>query len=126
MIPSATAKWVSSFRRIEPALHSARAVALAVVIVAFPLASAEASGRLCLGMIVTSAAGESEQQAKRSALEAWRAKATELGREFEAWRLSIDRSLDCVAAQSGYVCRAGARPCSHARAQGVPKQSAAR
>jgi hypothetical protein len=126
MIPSATAKWGSSFRKIEPAFDFARAIAVVVAILAVPFASAEASGRLCLGMIVTSAAGVSEEQAKRLALQAWRAKATELGPEYQAWRLSIDRSLSCSTAATGVVCRAGARPCSHARPQGLPKQSVAR
>jgi hypothetical protein len=79
-------------------------------------------------MIVTSAAGDSEEQAKRLALEAWRNKAGELGTEFQAWRLSIERSLDCSSRAGGFVCRASARPCvlRDAGPQGMPKQSAGR
>jgi len=128
MIPSATAKWASSFRRTELAFWFARAVAVVTVAIAVSLSSAEASGRLCLGTIVTNAAGDTEEQAKRVALEAWRNKAAELGTDFQAWRLSIERSLNCSSREGGFVCRASARPCvlRDAGSRGMPKQSAAR
>lgn len=53
-----------------------------------------------------------EIEAKKAALDAWKAKALAHGETYASWRLAADRLLQCLPHKDGYECLAKGAPCT--------------
>lgn len=81
----------------------------AVVGVANPApAAVRKCGPIVSSEIVTAA---TELEAKKKALDQWRAKALKLGPYFDSWRLAAEKSLKCFPKQAQFECVAFGSPC---------------
>lgn len=88
-------------------------LALAAVLLMATMDAAEAAVRYCAARIEAVADDRSSQaDARRQALEQWRAQARNYGEGFTRWELASNRSLVCTRSSEGFRCRAGAAPCS--------------
>jgi hypothetical protein len=81
---------------------------------AISIAAAVAAVRLCKPVETSGlVAGATELAARKSALDAWKAKALAHGEEYAAWRLAGDKFLECLPRkEAGYECIARAAPCT--------------
>lgn len=85
----------------------------ALVVLITATASAKAAVRTCGDLITTTGTGKDELEAKKAALDLWKAQAESLGTGFGAWRLAIDKVLTCKPEAEGkLICVANARPCT--------------
>ncbi len=79
----------------------------------FVLDPSYAAVRICSAKIsagpFTSA---SEQDAKKQALDAWKAEAAKVGSRFSGWGTATDRRLSCKPEGSAIACTAEAVPCT--------------
>lgn len=88
----------------------------AAALVAFAMAAGEASAavRLCeapvsSGQIVA----DKELDARKGALDAWKAKALEHGEGYTSWRLAADKFVKCLPRnEGGFECIARGSPCT--------------
>lgn len=97
-------------------LRTGCVTALAFVILALTPATSPAAIRLC-GPIVSSevATAPAERDAKKKALDQWRAAALKRGPGYDSWRLAASKTLKCfpkdVAKGGGFECVAFGAPC---------------
>ena len=90
----------------------ARVCCAVPIVLAIMSGSAAAAVRKC-GPIVSSeiTIAPTQLEAKKKALDEWRAKAVTLGPSFGSWRLAAEKSLKCFKKQAGYECVAFGAPC---------------
>ena len=88
----------------------------ATVAILSPAMRSDALGavRLCKPIVSSGlVAGATEMEARKAALDGWKAKALEHGEQYTSWRLAADKFLECLPRQSGgYECIARAAPCT--------------
>lgn len=91
---------------------SIRAAAIAALPLALMTPDAHAAVRIC-GPAITSdiATAETERDAKKKAMDQWRAEALKRGEGFDSWRLAAGKTLKCFQAKSGFECVAHGSPC---------------
>ncbi len=54
-----------------------------------------------------------EEEARREAMTAWKAKALEFGEPYSSWRLASERLLHCLPRKDGHFeCVANGMPCT--------------
>jgi hypothetical protein len=96
------------------ARHGATRLAATVALLAATSCTAGAAVRLCKPSETSSVvAGETEQRARKLALDGWKAKALAHGEPYASWRLAADKFLHCLPrAAGGYECIARAAPCT--------------
>jgi hypothetical protein len=76
--------------------------------------AAQAAVRLCQpsvtsGLIVR----PTEQEARKEAMTAWRAKAMEYGEPYSSWRIATDKLFECLPHKDGgFECVAKGSPCT--------------
>jgi hypothetical protein len=91
------------------------AFACVALLAAFGLVSTkpEAAVRVCGEIIIATSTAPTELEAKKAALDQWKASASMLGAGFVAWRLAADRVLHCRPGEGGkFACVAKGRPCT--------------
>lgn len=89
------------------------AVTLAVALTGPASPSATAAIRFCSSAVTSTAVAGTELDAKKSALDMWKAEAEKLGAGYASWRLAADRILECKPASGGKIaCVARGRPCT--------------
>lgn len=74
--------------------------------------NATAAVRKCASIVsspVTTA--DTEQAAKKKALELWRGEALKQGEGWDSWRLAYDKALKCFAKDNAFECVALGAPC---------------
>lgn len=89
-----------------------RAVPLAVLLVTLIAPDARAAVRKCAGAITSDiATASTEFEAKKKAMDQWRAGASKLGEGFDSWRLAAGKTLKCFPVAGGFDCIAHGAPC---------------
>lgn len=74
--------------------------------------SAAGAVRVCKPMQLGEVASNANERAARTrAMQNWMGKARAFGEGFTAWRLAIQRSLQCKSSADGFRCAAAGRPC---------------
>jgi hypothetical protein len=75
--------------------------------------AASAAMRYCIATVVGEGVGESEIDAKREAMGAWKTQSVAAGVAHPSWRIALERSLACRASgDGGFICKAIAAPCT--------------
>ncbi|MEQ1653983.1 MAG: hypothetical protein ABL897_15980 [Hyphomicrobium sp.] len=90
-------------------ITSCFSVSLLLLLSALP---SRAAVRQC-GAVVSSeiVTAPTERDAKKKALDQWRAAALKRGPGFDSWRLAANKSLKCFAKGAAYECVAFGAPC---------------
>jgi hypothetical protein len=93
------------------------AISIAATVVSLSSAmqcDAFAAVRLCKPIVSGGfVAGATEMEARKAALDGWKAKALDHGEEYASWRLAADKFLECLPRKGGgYECIARAAPCT--------------
>jgi hypothetical protein len=75
---------------------------------------AAAAVRLCKEPVSSGAiVRPTEEEARREAMTAWKAKAMEFGEPYSSWRIAIDKMFACVTHKDGgFECVATGAPCT--------------
>ena len=86
----------------------------ALAVTAAAGAPSHAAVRLCEAMISSGQiSAATEQEARKGALDAWKARAMDHGEGYASWRLAADRFLQCLPRkEGGFECIASASPCT--------------
>lgn len=89
------------------------AVALAVIS-AVSCAPAEAAVRICKAPVSSGpVVGATEQEARKKALDSWKAKALQHGEPYVSWRLATGKLFTCLPrTEGGFECLARGAPCT--------------
>lgn len=105
---------------VLPALRTAVSFVTLIVVSGAVGAPAAAAVRLCKAPVSSGlVTGASEREARKAALDAWRAKALVDGEPYASWRIAADKLLACEPRKSGgYECLARATPCTIEQAPG--------
>jgi putative component of membrane protein insertase Oxa1/YidC/SpoIIIJ protein YidD len=76
--------------------------------------NAVAAVRLCEPAVSSGlVTAPTELEAKKNALDAWKAKAAQHGEPYASWRLAADRMLECLPHKNGgFECLATGAPCT--------------
>ena len=75
-------------------------------------APTQAAVRQCHAIVSSEiATAAAEHDARKKALEQWRAKAHALGPGFDSWRLAHSKSLKCFRKDAAFECVAFGAPC---------------
>jgi hypothetical protein len=86
---------------------------LACVLAGLQAWPVEAALRYCTTAVTGTGTAESELEARKEAMDDWKAKSITAGIEHPAWRIALAKSIGCEsAADGGYVCNAVAAPCT--------------
>ncbi|HYD15092.1 MAG TPA: hypothetical protein VEA77_01695 [Hyphomicrobium sp.] len=95
-------------------LRTAMSVAALTVASVISYAPAKAAVRLCEAPLSSGQiTADTELDARKGALEAWKAKALEHGEGYTSWRLAVDKFLQCLPRkEGGFECMARATPCT--------------
>jgi hypothetical protein len=106
--------------RVRYALPHRALALVALSLAVFPVNAAFAAVRLCKPLASSGVvAGKTEPEARKGALDAWKALARASGEEYASWRLAADKLLHCLPAKGGgYECMARAAPCTIDQAPG--------
>lgn len=81
----------------------------AALMVATP---ARGAVRVCKPMQLGGVATDvDERVARTKAMRNWTGKVRKFGDDFTAWRLAVQRSLQCKPSAAGFRCAAAGRPC---------------
>jgi putative component of membrane protein insertase Oxa1/YidC/SpoIIIJ protein YidD len=99
------------------ALRLARALSAAALFAATALpidGEVAAAVRLCKPVASSGlVTAPTEIEAKKAALDAWKAKALAHGEPYASWRLAVDKLLECLPHKNGgYECLAKGAPCT--------------
>jgi putative component of membrane protein insertase Oxa1/YidC/SpoIIIJ protein YidD len=92
--------------------------ALRSTVLVLPLAGFEGTAlgavRLCEPVVSSGlVSAPTELEAKKAALDAWKAKALQHGEPYASWRLAGDRLLECLPHKNGgFECLAKGAPCT--------------
>lgn len=102
--------------RIDPAAVRGRRLAcvlLAASMIAFS-GTPQAAVRLCKDVVSSGPfVADKELDARKGALDAWKAKALEHGEGYASWRLAEDKFLECLPRKAGgFECLARGAPCT--------------
>ena len=94
-----------------------RTAASLVVVVAMSQTCAgpvQAAVRLCKDVISTGRfVADKELDARKAALDAWKAKAMEHGEPYASWQLADEKFLECLPRkEGGFECMARGAPCT--------------
>lgn len=74
---------------------------------------ADAAVRICESQILVTGNGATEKEARKQALDLWKAAAAKLGEGYTGWRLAADKVLACKKAEGGgFSCVARGAPCT--------------
>jgi hypothetical protein len=93
-------------------------MAMGVTALAMMLAACEtpasAAVRLCEASVSSGqVAADKEMDARKGALDAWKAKARQHGEQYTSWRLAGDKFLECLPRkEGGFECIAKGAPCT--------------
>lgn len=73
---------------------------------------ARAAVRVCKPVVVSEIMTRaSERDAKKAALDGWKAGALQHGPGYDSWRIAINKRLRCARVGTSYQCLAAASPC---------------
>ncbi|MDQ8697889.1 hypothetical protein [Hyphomicrobium sp. LHD-15] len=99
-------------RKLRPA-WALRAVLFAASFVSFET-TAIAAVRLCQPVVSSGlVSAPTELEAKKRALDAWKAMALQHGEAYASWRLATDKLLECLPRKAGgFECLATGAPCT--------------
>jgi hypothetical protein len=89
-------------------------LALVAFVMAPMLAGQSAAAVRVCGNVISSAiaTGKDEMEAKKKALDDWRAKTAVYGADLDLWRLAANKALQCYQKNGLYECVALGAPCT--------------
>lgn len=74
---------------------------------------ASAAVRICGEPVLVTQSGATEPEAKKKALDQWKAEAGKLGEGYTGWRIAADKVLTCKKSEDGsFACVARGSPCT--------------
>ncbi len=99
---------------VTPAIGKTVGVMALVVASVAAYAPAEAAVRLCKAPVSSGPViGETEQEARKNALDSWKFKALQHGEPYASWRLAADKLFTCLPRkEGGFECLARGAPCT--------------
>ena len=92
-------------------MRAALAIATTFALIA-GIADARAAVRVCKPVVVSQiATAATEKEARKAALDGWKAGALQNGAGYDSWRIAVNKRLRCARVGQSYQCLAAASPC---------------